>query len=75
MEIYLLFIIGTSFCIFSVLLLTFIQLKKGTKHGFYKSVFKSLNNNEMKHVKTSGILFLIGTIALFTGAILNANTL
>ena len=72
MEIYkILFYIGTALLISSLLLMVSIQFNAASKDGVYSSMFKDLDIKQMKKVKTSGYLFVLGLVVVGAGALLN----
>ena len=72
MEIYkILFYVGAALLVSSLLLMVSIQFGAASKHGVYSSMFKNLDTKQIKKLKTSGYLFVLGLVVVGAGALLN----
>jgi len=63
----ILFIAAISFWVIAILLLIPIQLNMMSKYGRYSAAFKELTKRQIKMAKTSGAIFLVGTLILILG--------
>ncbi len=63
----ILFIAAISLWVIAILLLIPVQLNMMSKYGRYSSAFKKLTQKQIKAAKTSGALFVAGSLILILG--------
>lgn len=65
-----LFIAGMVLCTLSLVALVIIQLKMMSKYGQYSALLKNIEAKDMRTVKLSGVVFLVGALIVAIGMVL-----